>query len=45
MTDQPHPEAETKGKRGGKLPMGNLAVRSPDLNFSAASWKAATNQP
>jgi len=34
----------TKGKPGGKLPIGKLASRSPCFNFSAAERKAATNQ-
>jgi len=33
----------TKGKAGGKLPAGNLAIRSPARSFADASRKAATN--
>jgi hypothetical protein len=31
----------TKGRAGGKLPIGKAALRSPDFNFSAACRKAA----
>ena len=34
----------TKGKPGGKLPIGKRASRSPCFSFSAAVRKAATNQ-
>jgi hypothetical protein len=33
----------TNGKAGGKLPAGNVALRSPARSFSEASRKAATN--
>ena len=33
----------TKGRPGGNEPTGNLAIRSPCLNFSEASRNAATN--
>ena len=35
---------ETKGRAGGKLPDGKLAVKSPDRSFFEALRKAATNQ-
>jgi hypothetical protein len=37
-------KALTKGRAGGKLPSGNLAVRSPARQRSAASRKAARNR-
>lgn len=35
--------ARTNGRWGGKLPIGKATVRIPDLSFSAAVRKAATN--
>lgn len=37
--------ASTKGNRGGKLPGGNIASRSPARSLSAASWNAAKDSP
>ena len=37
--------ARTKGRPGGKQPLGNLAVRSPPLSLSAATRKAARKRP
>ena len=34
----------TKGRAGGKLPVGKATLRSPAFSFSAACRKAATNQ-
>ncbi len=45
LTPRPDGYAATNGKAGGKLPAGNLAVRSPARSFWAASRKVATNHP
>src|SRR5690349_16023165 len=37
--------ARTKGRPGGKQPLGNLAFRSPALSLSAASRKATRKRP
>jgi hypothetical protein len=50
LREGPYPEAPrgakalTKGREGGKLPSGNLAVRSPARKRFTASRKAARNR-